>query len=141
MLKRIADWLLLTRTERNVILFLVVTMLAGAGVRLYQAMFPSALKFDYRASDSTFASFSTAVEDSSSVINEELVREKSGRININTATKQELMDLPGIGDVTAERIIKYRKEAGRFYTAEDLRAVKGISKMKLEKLKPLITTQ
>jgi competence protein ComEA len=141
MLKRIADWLVLTKTERNVILFLAITMLAGAGIRLYQATFPSALQFDYRESDSTFASLSSVPEDSSSVLAKEVTGEASGKLDINLATKQELMDLPGIGEVTAERILKYREETGKFNAVEDLRAIKGISKMKLEKIKPFIKTQ
>jgi competence protein ComEA len=67
--------------------------------------------------------------------------EESGKLNINTATKQQLMDLPGIGKVTAERILKYREETGKFSTIEDLRAIKGMSKNKLERLSTMITTQ
>lgn len=136
MLKRIAEWLALTKTERNVILFLTVTLLVGAGIRLYQETFPSAPQFDYRASDSTFAALNAASEDSS--ISQ---GESSGAININTATKQQLMDLPGIGEVTADRIMKYRETKGAFKSINDLRAVKGMNKKKLDKIKPLITTQ
>ena len=142
MLKRIVEWLALTKTERNVILFLVTTMILGAVIRLYQATFPALPQFDYRASDSTFAALSAASEDSvSSVPTSMRTGEESGKLNINTATKQQLMDLPGIGEVTAERILKYRKERGKFTTIEDLRGVKGISKNKLERLSPMITTQ
>ena len=137
MLKRITEWLTLTKTERNVLLFLAVTMLAGAGIRLYQTTFPSAPQFDYYVSDSTFAALSSGVEENS--IAE--TGEESGRLNINVATKQQLMDLPGIGEVTAERILKYREERGRFASVEELRAIKGMSKNKLKQLKPLITTQ
>jgi competence ComEA-like helix-hairpin-helix protein len=142
MLKRIVEWLALTKTERNVILFLVVTMIIGAAIRLYQATFPALPQFDYRASDSTFAVLSAAPEDSVSVVPTSIrTGGESGKLNINTATVQQLMDLPGIGEVTAERILKYRKETGKFTTIEDLRAVKGISKNKLERLSPMITTQ
>jgi competence ComEA-like helix-hairpin-helix protein len=142
MLKRIVEWLVLTKTERNVILFLVTTMILGAAIRLYQATFPTLPQFDYRASDSTFAVLSVAPEDSMSVVPTSMTtREVSGKLNINTATEQELMDLPGIGEVTAERILKYRIETGKFTTIEDLRAIKGISKNKLERLSPMITTQ
>jgi competence ComEA-like helix-hairpin-helix protein len=131
----------LTKTERNVILFLVITLLAGAGIRLYQATFPSAAQFDYRASDSTFAVLSTVSEDSSAVAYKELPGESSGRLNINMATKQQLLDLPGIGEITADRIIKYRAVTGKFINIDNLHAIKGMSKKKIKKLKSLITTQ
>ena len=47
------------------------------------------------------------------------------QVNINTATKKELMMLPGIGESKAEAIIEYRK-ANKFKTIEDLKNVKGI---------------
>jgi competence ComEA-like helix-hairpin-helix protein len=140
MLKRIADWIALTNTERKVILFLVVTLLAGAGIRLYQAAFPSAAQFDYRASDSTFAARSTAPEDSSAEAVSEGI-DATGKLNINTATKEQLLDLPGVGEVTADRILTYRAETGKFSSIDALRAIKGMSKKKIENLKPLITTQ
>jgi competence ComEA-like helix-hairpin-helix protein len=142
MLKRIVEWLALTKTERNVILFLVVVMSVGAALRFYQTAFPALPQFDYRSSDSTFAVLSAAPEDSVFVSPaSKTTGEESGKININTATKQQLMDLPGIGEVTADRILKYREETGKFSTLKDLRAVKGISKNKLERLSPMITTQ
>jgi competence ComEA-like helix-hairpin-helix protein len=141
MFKRIADLIVLTKTERNVMLFLAVTLLAGAGIRFYQSTFPSAAQFDYRASDSTFAALSAAQDDSTAAAYKELPGESSGRLDINKATRQQLLDLPGIGEVTAGRIIKYRAEFGKFATIDDLRAIKGMSKNKIEKLKSLITTQ
>jgi competence ComEA-like helix-hairpin-helix protein len=142
MTKRFTEWLALTKTERNVILFLTVTLLCGAGIRLFQEMFPSAQQFDYHASDSTFAALSTITEDSADAASIKSGSEEgSEKININTATKQQLMDLPGIGEVTADRILRYRRETGKFSTVEDLRVIKGISANKLERLKPMISTQ
>jgi DNA uptake protein ComE-like DNA-binding protein len=51
------------------------------------------------------------------------------------------LDLPGVGEVTANRILALRAETGKFSTIDDLRAIKGMSKKKIEILKPLITTQ
>jgi competence ComEA-like helix-hairpin-helix protein len=141
MLKRIGEWLALTKTERNVILFLTITMLAGAGIRLYQITFPSAPLFDYRSSDSTFAALSNAPEESSADSTKEMDEGASEKLNINTATKQQLLDLPGIGEKTAERILKFREENGKITSIEDLCAIKGMSKRKLEQLESLITTQ
>jgi comEA protein len=139
MWKRVADWLVLTKTERNVILFLSVTMLIGAGIRLYQASVPEPSKFDYRTSDSTFAAASAVPEDSLAAREEDEVAEEAEVLDINTATQEQLMKLPGVGAVTAARIVSARNEMGRFKTVEDLRAVKGISQKKLEKLAPMIT--
>ena len=60
-------------------------------------------------------------------------------VNINTAGKGELIKLLLIGPVTAERIMRYRDDYGRFNTIEDLKNVKGIGSKTLEKLKTHIT--
>ncbi len=60
-------------------------------------------------------------------------------ININTANKQELMTLNGIGEVYAQRIIEYRESNGDFTSIEELTEVKGIGEKTLEKIKDRIT--
>jgi competence protein ComEA len=60
-------------------------------------------------------------------------------ININTATKEELESLPGIGSVTAEAIILHRNAEGPFTRIEDIQKVPGIGPAIFEDLKPLIT--
>ncbi len=134
MFRRLSDWLALTGTERKVILFLSGAFVVGAGIRLFQETFPSVPEFDYSASDSTFAVLSgksseeTVAEDDTAVA-----------VNINTASKEELMSLPGVGAVMAERILSYRSKVGAFKSCEELRKVKGIGKRKFEQLQPLIT--
>jgi len=59
-----------------------------------------------------------------------------GAININTATKDELVALPGIGPAKAQAILDYRKAHGPFKTVEELKEVKGIGAKRFEKLKP-----
>ncbi|MYE89712.1 ComEA family DNA-binding protein [Candidatus Poribacteria bacterium] len=61
------------------------------------------------------------------------------RININTATSQQLQTLPRIGPALAQRIIEYRQISGGFSTVEDLTNVKGIGKKTLEKIRDNIT--
>lgn len=64
----------------------------------------------------------------------------SGKVSINTATKEELMTLTGIGDSKAEDIIKYREENGPFKTIEDIKNVSGIGDSLFAKIKENITT-
>ena len=61
-----------------------------------------------------------------------------GRININTATEQQLTLLPGIGNTIAKRIIEYRTENGDFNTVEDLMKVNGIGEKKFTQIEPYI---
>ena len=62
----------------------------------------------------------------------------SKKININTASMDELDTLPGIGEATAQKIIDYRKEKGKFSKIEDLKEVSGIGESKYEKIKDKI---
>jgi len=63
----------------------------------------------------------------------------SGVVNLNTATPQQLDQLPGVGEKAAKRIIEYRTKTP-FARAEELVKVKGFGKKKFEKLKPNLTT-
>ena len=63
------------------------------------------------------------------------VKKFSGKVNMNKATAEELMQLPGIGPVKAEKIIKYRKKHGSFKNAEDLMNVEGIGEKTIKTLK------
>lgn len=60
-------------------------------------------------------------------------------VELNSATRDELESLPGIGAVLAERVIAYRQSVGRFLAVEDLRAVKGIGSKTFDRIKLLVT--
>lgn len=63
----------------------------------------------------------------------------SGKININTADKTRLMDIPGVGEVTAGRIIDYRNTYGSFKSVDELINISGIGEKKLENMRPYVT--
>ena len=56
-------------------------------------------------------------------------------VNLNTATSEELQQVPGIGPVNAEKILQMRKAYGPFKSVDDLRAIKGIGPKRLEKMR------
>jgi competence protein ComEA len=60
-------------------------------------------------------------------------------INLNTATKEELVALPGIGPAKAQAILDYRNSHGQFKSIEEVKDVKGIGAKRFEKLKGELT--
>ena len=63
----------------------------------------------------------------------------SGKISLNTATLDELMTLPGIGEAKAQSIIEYREEVGAFQNIEELKEVSGIGDAIFDQIKENIT--
>ena len=61
-----------------------------------------------------------------------------GRVHLNTATLEELDALPGVGPVTAQKILDYRDERGAFQSVDELDAVPGIGPARLEQLRELV---
>lgn len=99
----------LTQQERKVILFLAV--IAGLGILLN-------FLAKTRALSCPLASFQQDI----------------GKVNLNTADKNLLIAIPGIGEKLAERIITYRREKGNFRQPEELKSIPGIGEKKYEKI-------
>lgn len=59
-------------------------------------------------------------------------------VNVNTATQAQLETLPGVGPLMARSILHYRQRSGPFRRVEDLLIIKGMSKRKLEALRPYV---
>ncbi|MFN0158385.1 MAG: ComEA family DNA-binding protein [Bacteroidota bacterium] len=145
-----------TKNELRVILLLSSTFLVGLAVRWYATTHeahPGAVgPFDYSESDRQFAERSKRLAELALPPQTEQPKAQAslskpesppmlGSININTATKAQLMQLPGIGEQYAERIIIHREDFGLFASVDDLRKVKGIGKKRLEKMRPFITLE
>lgn len=62
-----------------------------------------------------------------------------GIINLNTATAEQLMTLPNLGEVLASRIIDYREQYGSFAAVEDLISVSGVGEKRLTLWRPYLT--
>ena len=65
-------------------------------------------------------------------------RETDDKVDINTASKEELMTLPGIGESKASAIVDYREKGGPFSDIEDIKKVNGIGEKLFDRIKDLI---
>lgn len=150
LLERINQSIGFTKNELRVVLFLIFAFLVGAGVKIYKStvVADDTNSFNYSESDKTFqelsqSNYSASVDTISGANTNISVKSKKDlklhSIAINTANKNELMKLPGIGETTAERIIAFRQENGYFKNDTELLKVKGIGKKKLEQIKPYLT--
>ncbi len=96
----------------------------GIGEKLYDGMLPYLIPLDNE----------TAFQDSLLGFSSQ-----TGQVNINRAGVQQLMEIEGIGEVLATRIVRYRNKHGRFKRIDDLLKVNGIGEKTLQKMKPEIT--
>lgn len=71
-------------------------------------------------------------------VDEITVSDDDGLVNINTATKEVLMSLPGIGETKAQGIITFRESSGSFSSIEDIMNVEGIKESLFSKIKEFI---
>jgi competence protein ComEA len=64
-----------------------------------------------------------------------------GKINVNTATAEELQLLPGVGEARAEAVIALREQRGGFKSVDELTDVKGIGDVALKRIRPFVATK
>lgn len=112
------------------------------GTRLYELIEEAGGKTS--EADLTRVNLASIVSDEQKVIIPKKVvieenEEESSLVNINSASKEKLTTLSGIGESTAEKIIKYRETNGYFNVIEDLMNVPGIGESKFNSLKDDIT--
>jgi competence protein ComEA len=68
------------------------------------------------------------------------VRAVTFPLDLNHARIEELMELPGIGEKLAQRVVAYRQSQGGFRNVDELRKVRGIGEKRMERLRPLVVT-
>jgi comEA protein len=135
------DFFSFTPQESKAVIFLIIILLIGSGVTLYKKYHPDfapelLLKENRHIEKKVFE------PPKSSVPPENLDSNKSGKkINLNTATLEELESLPGIGKELGKRILSYRGSKGRFISTDELKNVRGIGQKTFEKLKDLVSTE
>jgi comEA protein len=140
-LKRVQEFAAFTKNEQKVFLFLSVVFLAGVSIKVYKAYFVHELahQFDYSASDKEFEERSKQLAalplEFTSADTQSIGQAAHKKIDLNTATKDELVALPGIGEGIAEEILLYRDERGAFTSINQLKKIKGIGAKKFEKLR------
>jgi len=141
-----------TRTEVRVILFLGWTLLAGLGVRwVRERYFPDDRQeirpFDYTRDDSVFMARSQLIDSLATSPAPRPPGQHSkaasgglqpNSIDLNAATREQLIQLPGIGPQIADRILEFRDEHGPFRAVDDLTRVRGIGPKKLAQIRPFV---
>ena len=93
----------------------------------------------YAKSDETKTMAGKATEASKAIDKStKSVKNAIEAVNVNTADKEMLTQIPGVGPVTADAIVKYREANGKFKSAKELLNIKGIGEKTLEKMTPFL---
>lgn len=134
----------MNRRLRNIFLGLIIVISSVLGFFLQEREKSSyVVEMESSAGEPTHSSIPSA---SDSVLSNDSTQKPADnsdnselRININTASHEELKKLYGIGDVKADRIIKYRETKGPFEVIEDIMKIEGIGRKIFEKFRENIT--
>jgi len=136
----------LTRQEQRITLFLLTTFAIGCMVLWWRQQRPAPPVDASVVRDFAERSLPAPQEGAhASMVDPlpSLVKKSAGGgpVDLNSATLHDLIGLPGIGAVMAQRIVDHRSAHGRFAKPEDLMQVKGIGKKTYQKLQPLIAVK
>ena len=113
------------------IIFILLCMSTVLGTLLNRSLSSEYIKQEGSDATELFGSGDSIISSKTEFITD--------KININTASKDELKRLKGIGEAIAQNIIDYRNEYGNFDSIEEIINVKGIGKAKFEDIKDHIT--
>jgi len=154
-----------TKNEKTALIVIASVILLSAVIQLGLSHKPNPAYFDYSVQDSIFTIRSADTIKTVKKISSQSAKEQSSKsgfqileiekkvkkgrqpdqvelkkksININTATIKALCRLPGIGPKTAQKIIEYRNQYGKFKSVNELTQVKGIGEKKLLKIWPYV---
>jgi|WetSurMetagenome_2_1015567.scaffolds.fasta_scaffold08139_6 comEA protein len=167
-MKQIQEYFNFTKNETKVLLFVIIILITGFSIKYIEFLSANTnySTYDYSRTEEMFkklsrGSLNNIYKDSTGADNDNKVKQKlqttedslkskeikkskkeeklkPKSININTATKEILISLPGVGESTAEKIIKYRETHNGFKKIENIMKVKGIGKKKFDKMKDYI---
>jgi len=162
MLERLSKKIGLTQTELKISLFVVIVFLVGLNYKIFfvQRDVSPYHYFDYTEEDEKFygtKTDSTLLDSVQSNLSSKDYKDevldfdsknfkehkkkippKEKSINLNTASVNELVNLPGVGEKTAQSIVDYRKKIIRFTSVNQLLDVDGIGNSKLNKIKKFV---
>lgn len=125
----------LSRQEKSVLLFLAAVVLIGITVGHLGKIFPGQENSVNASSQKITVS---KVNGSTSFTT---IASTALKVNLNKASLDELVGLPGIGDALAKRILDYRDTAGGFKSIEEIKKVKGIGESKFEAIKDSLSVE
>ena len=106
----------LTKQERQVIFFLISIAFIGLSINILMKICQPSKSLAY-------------------------FNERIGKVDLNSADKDLLVRVPGVGEKLALRILEYRESQSGFSSLEELMAVKGLTKLRYEKIKNYLTLE
>ncbi|MDE0586841.1 MAG: helix-hairpin-helix domain-containing protein, partial [Candidatus Marinimicrobia bacterium] len=124
-----------TQQEKLIIKFLLGVIMLGIVVTGYRHWFVESVPSAEKEILAFQAAAVRVAEEKEKIPNENRKNQLLKSVNINTSDKADIMTIPRIGPVTAERIILHREDHGLYNSVEELLNVKGIGPKTLEKIR------